>query len=66
MAISKTRKRVTVRTAKDLGRALGLSTADTAEWSSARSSLSRWRKLFKAGGSLMPKSPNAPERREHE
>ena len=31
MAISKSRKTVTVRTAEDLGRALGLSTADTAE-----------------------------------
>jgi predicted XRE-type DNA-binding protein len=31
MATSKARKLVTVRTAKDLGRALGLSTADTAE-----------------------------------
>ncbi len=31
MAMSKARKRVTVRTAEDLGRALGLSTADTAE-----------------------------------
>ena len=31
MATSKTRTRVTVRTAEDLGRALGLSAADTAE-----------------------------------
>ena len=31
MVRSKARKRVTVRTAEDLGRALGLSTADTAE-----------------------------------
>jgi len=31
MATSKTRKRVIVRTAEDLGRALGLSAADTAE-----------------------------------
>ena len=31
MATSKTRKRVTVRTAEDLGRVLGLSAADTAE-----------------------------------
>jgi predicted XRE-type DNA-binding protein len=31
MATSKARKLVTVRTAEDLGRALGLSTADTAE-----------------------------------
>lgn len=31
MATSKTRKRVTLLTAEDLGRALGLSTADTAE-----------------------------------
>ena len=31
MATPKTRKRVTVRTAEDLGRALGLSAADTAE-----------------------------------
>jgi hypothetical protein len=31
MAPSKTRKSVTVRTAEDLGRALGLSAADTAE-----------------------------------
>ena len=31
MATSKTRKNVTVRTAEDLGRALGLSAADTAE-----------------------------------
>ena len=31
MATSKSRKTVTVRTAEDLGRALGLSTADTAE-----------------------------------
>jgi predicted XRE-type DNA-binding protein len=31
MAMSKTRKSVIVRTAEDLGRALGLSTADTAE-----------------------------------
>ena len=31
MAMSKARNRVTVRTAEDLGRALGLSTADTAE-----------------------------------
>ena len=31
MATSKIRKNVTVRTAEDLGRALGLSTADTAE-----------------------------------
>jgi predicted XRE-type DNA-binding protein len=31
MAMSKTRKSVTVRTAEDLGRALGLSPADTAE-----------------------------------
>ena len=31
MVRSRARKRVTVRTAEDLGRALGLSTADTAE-----------------------------------
>ena len=31
MATSKSRKTVTVRTSEDLGRALGLSTADTAE-----------------------------------
>lgn len=31
MAPPKTRKRITVRTAEDLGRALGLSAADTAE-----------------------------------
>ena len=31
MTTSKTHKHVTVRTAEDLGRALGLSTADTAE-----------------------------------
>ncbi len=31
MATSKIRKRLTVRTAEDLGRALGLSAADTAE-----------------------------------
>ena len=66
MTMSKSRKRVTVRTEEDLGRALGLSKPTQLRWNSARSSLSRWQKSFKQGGSLMPKLPSAPERQERE
>ena len=49
-AASKTRKNVKVRTAEDLGHALGLSRADTAEMNSFRSELTvALAKIIQAG-----------------
>lgn len=49
MATPKSRKRVTVRTAEDLGRALGLSTADTAEMEFRSKLTVALAKIIKAG-----------------
>ncbi len=64
MSKSKAIKYVTVRTAEDLGRALGLSAADTAEMEFRSGSPSHWRKSFKQDGSPMPRLQKKPARRE--
>jgi predicted XRE-type DNA-binding protein len=50
MATSKTRKLVTVRTAGDLGRALGLSAADTAEMEFRSDLTVSLAKIIQSGG----------------
>jgi len=50
MATSQTRKSVTVRTAEDIGRALGLSAADTAEMEFCSELTAALAKIIQAGG----------------
>ena len=50
MTATRTSNRVTVRSAEDLGHALGLSAADTAEMDFGRNSPSPWPKSFKPVG----------------
>ena len=66
MATSRTRKDVTVRTAEDLGRTLGLSAADTAEMEFRSDLTVALAKSFKQDSSPMLKLQSTPARREHE
>ena len=66
MKISQTGKRVTVRTAKDLSRVLGLSSADAAGIEFRSELTVALAKIIQAERSPMPKSPGAPERQERE
>ena len=64
MARSKPSNYVTVRTAEDLGRVLGLSAADTAEMEFRSELTVALAKSFKQDGSPMPRLRKKPARQE--